>query len=61
MILLLMDAEEWESKRQEAIVAVPGQDGCVNCCDPPQVAFVLENYFPSVATTMARELWLFRS
>ena len=48
-----MDSEEWQSKRQEAIVATPPPEGFVHCCDPRQIAFVRDNYFPVGADVVA--------
>jgi uncharacterized protein (DUF952 family) len=47
MIFCLMDAEEWDSRRHESLVAVPGPEGFVHCCDEHQMRFVRESYFPT--------------
>jgi uncharacterized protein (DUF952 family) len=48
-----MDAEEWDSRRLESLVAVPGPEGFVHCCDQHQVDLVRENYFPAGSTVVA--------
>jgi uncharacterized protein (DUF952 family) len=53
MIYCLVDAGEWESKRHEPIVALPGEEGFVHCCDRRQIAAVRRNYFPSGSTVVA--------
>ena len=53
MIYCLMDAEEWESNQHESIVAVPGLEGFVHCCDRKQMAVVRRNYFPSGSNVVA--------
>jgi uncharacterized protein (DUF952 family) len=53
MIYCLMDAEEWESKQHESIVALPGPEGFVHCCDRRQMAGVRRNYFPSSTNVVA--------
>ncbi len=53
MIFCLMDAEEWDSRRHEILVAVPGPEGFVHCCDRHQVGLVRENYFPTGSTVVA--------
>ena len=45
-----MDAEEWDSRRHDSLVAVPGPEGFVHFCDKNQVSFVRESYFPTGST-----------
>jgi uncharacterized protein (DUF952 family) len=53
MIYCLMDAKEWESKQHQSIVAIPGPEGFVHCCDTGQMAFVRRNHFPSGLSVVA--------
>jgi uncharacterized protein (DUF952 family) len=53
MIFYLMDAKEWDSRRHESLVAVPGPEGFVHCCDQHQMGLVRENYFPTGSTVVA--------
>jgi uncharacterized protein (DUF952 family) len=53
MIFFLMDAEEWDARRHESLVATPGPEGFVHCCDRNQVSFVRESYFPTGSTVAA--------
>ena len=53
MIFCLMDAEEWDSWQHESLVAVPGPESFVHCCDKQQMAFVRESYFPTGSTVVA--------
>jgi uncharacterized protein (DUF952 family) len=52
MIWYLMDADEWDSRRHESLVAVPGPEGFVHCCDKQQTSFVRERYFPTGSTVI---------
>ena len=53
MIFCLMDAEEWDSRRRESLVAVPGPEGFVHCSDKHQMSFVRESHFPTGSTVVA--------
>ena len=47
MIFCLMDAEEWDSRQHESLVAVPGPEGFVHCCDKQQMSFRKRELFPN--------------
>ena len=53
MIYHLLLAREWESRKQSATVAIPGQDEFLHCCDERQLAPVREAYFPSRSKVVA--------
>jgi uncharacterized protein (DUF952 family) len=53
MIYCLMDAEEWESMQHESVVAAPGPEGFVHCCDARQIAPVRRSYFPDGSDVVA--------
>jgi uncharacterized protein (DUF952 family) len=53
VIYCLIDAEEWKSKQHESVIAVPGPDGFVHCCDARQMAPVRRNYFPDGSSVVA--------
>lgn len=51
MIVLLLDQASWDA--DAAVVASPGEDGFVHCCDEHQVAGVRRRYFPSDSPVVA--------
>jgi uncharacterized protein (DUF952 family) len=53
MIIYLMDAEDWDSRRHESLVALPGPEGFVHCCDKHQMGLVREDRFPTGLTVVA--------
>lgn len=53
MIFCLNDSEEWDSRRDEVFVAIPGPEGFVHCCDKQQIGFVRERYFTTGSTVVA--------
>jgi uncharacterized protein (DUF952 family) len=53
MIYHVLEKADWESRRHETHVAVPGPDHFVHCCDERQLASVRETYFAKDAIVVA--------
>jgi uncharacterized protein (DUF952 family) len=53
MIFCLMAAADWDSRRPDSLVAIPGPEGFVHCCDQQQIPLVRESYFPTGSTVVA--------
>jgi uncharacterized protein (DUF952 family) len=51
MIFLLLERSTWDGCAD--VVAAPGQDGYVHCCDEAQIAYVRERYFAADAEVLA--------
>jgi uncharacterized protein (DUF952 family) len=53
LIYYLLTDEEWQRRRDESVVASPGPDGFVHCCDERQLVAVREKYFPGDVPVLA--------
>lgn len=53
MIYHVLTKDEWESRRQGTVVASPGAEGYVHCCDEGQLLAVRTAYFPADVLVVA--------
>jgi uncharacterized protein (DUF952 family) len=53
VIAILLPAEEWEALATKDVVAVPGAEGFVHCCDERQIDAVRGAYLANVDHVVA--------
>lgn len=56
MIYYLLTVDEWQRVRDDAVVATPGPEGFVHCCEESQIAGVRSAFFPPNADLVTLRL-----
>lgn len=56
VIYFLLTDDDWQRVRDEAVVATPGPEGFVHCCEERQIAGVRAAFFPPNANLVALRL-----